>query len=49
MNKEIVILGLQKAAVILHALAFKVDASAQREALALVDVVAEAIKLLEAA
>jgi hypothetical protein len=50
MPKNIVILGLQKAAVVLHGFAFSFkDERVRTETLALVDAITEAIKILEAA
>jgi len=49
MEKYIIILGLKKSCVILHALAFSCeDERNRREILALVDAIDAAIKLLEA-
>lgn len=48
MSKTIVILGLKKACIVLHSLAFSFKAEETRkETLALVDAISEAIKLLE--
>lgn len=48
-NINITITGLRKAGVILHALALSMkDESAKKECLALVGVIAEAVRLIEA-
>ncbi len=48
MDKSIVILGLQKSAVVLHSLAFKFnDAATREETLILVSCIAEAVKILQ--
>jgi hypothetical protein len=49
MDKQIVILGVKKACIVLHGLAFSFkDDGTRKETLALVDALSEAIKLLEA-
>jgi hypothetical protein len=48
MDKSIVIMGLQKSAIVLHSLAFKfTDKNTRDETLTLVSCIAEAVKLLE--
>lgn len=48
MSREIIIMGLQKSAVVLHALAFQMkDEKVKKETLALVDAVTMAITELE--
>ena len=48
MGNTIIVIGLKKACVVLHGLAFAIkDENARKETLALVDVICEAIKILE--
>ena len=48
MDKQIMILGLQKSAVVLHSLAFKsADKGTRDETLALVSCIAEAVSILQ--